>query len=130
MVNFTVDLNPSAANRSGAIQVGDQTFTVNQTASACGFSLQSYGAVFNKDGNGVGVSPPYTVVGSQSALGCNPDIGTDQPSIVALGSLTGPVLSLFTETYSINEFTSLVNAVRVATINFGGQLFQIKQTSW
>ena len=124
MVGFTVAMNPSAGNRSGTIQLGDQTFTINQTAAACGFSLETYGAAYGDAG-----TMSATIVGSPSAVGCSPAVGADQ-SFLSLIGLTGPANDLFTETYSVSSFNSLVNAVRVGTITFGGQLFTVKQTSY
>ncbi len=133
-VSFAVAPNASAVNRNGTIQLGDQTFTVNQTGAQCGFSLQAYGAAFPSAGGMSATTPssamPSNVVGSPSAIGCNPVVGVDQPSIVSLTGLSGPVSDLFTETYNVNPFTgALTPTVRVATITFGGQLFFVKQTS-
>ncbi len=47
-VTYSVTMNSSAATRVGTIQIGDQTFTVNQSGAACAFSLNAYGAVFNR----------------------------------------------------------------------------------
>jgi hypothetical protein len=130
-LTYSVTANPSAVSRVGTVQIGDQTFTVNQTGASCGFSLNSYGAVFNS--LGVLVSPQggsESILGSQSALGCSPSIGTDQPSIVRLGTLSGPVSNIFTLPYTVTDFSSTTTAVQLATITFGGQIFTIKQTSW
>jgi hypothetical protein len=118
-------MNPSAVTRVGTIQIGDQTFTVNQSGAACAFSLNAYGAVFSRSG-----ALSESVLGSQSAVGCSPSIGTDQPSIVTLGTLEGPVSNIFTLPYMVTLFPSTTTAVRLATITFGGQIFTVKQTSW
>jgi hypothetical protein len=123
-VPFTVLANPSASTRVGTIQLGDKTFTVTQSGSACGYSLAAYGAVF---GQGGGSS---TVLGSPSAVGCTPTVGTSQPGTVTLGALMGPTLNIFTLPYDVSTFSSLTSAVRLANITFGGQIFVVKQTSW
>jgi hypothetical protein len=131
-VTYSATMNSSAATRVGTIQIGDQTFTVNHSGAACAFSLNAYGAVFNT--SGVLVSPAgasESVLGSQSAVGCTmPSIGTDQPRIVTLGTLEGPVSNIFTLPYMVTLFPSTTTAVRLATITFGGQIFTVKQTSW
>ena len=124
-VTYSVTMNPSAITRVGTIQIGDQTFTVNQSGAACAFSLNAYGAVFSRSG-----ALSESVLGSQSAVGCSPSIGTDQPSIVTLGTLEGPVSNIFTLPYMVTLFPSTTTAVRLATITFGGQIFTVKQTSW
>jgi hypothetical protein len=123
-VNFTAGANPASTMRAGTIQFGGQTFTVNQTGAACAYSLTAYGVLLTKTGGS------SSVQGSQSAVGCTPAYGTDQPSIVTLQPLTGPALNIWTLPYTVNRFDSMVNAVRRMTIAFGGQVFTIKQTSW
>jgi hypothetical protein len=123
-VNYSVAANPTTVDRSGVIQLGDEIFTVNQLGGACGYSLNAYGALFSQ-GGGSG-----TVLGSPTAFGCTPIVGVDLPSIVTLGALTGPVLNIFTQEYTVSPFSSLTVAVRFARISFGGQIFSIKQTSW
>jgi hypothetical protein len=104
--------------------VGSQIFTVSESGAACAYSLASYGAAFGQlGGNG-------DILGSPSANGCTPSVGTTLPSIVTLGTLSGPTLNIFTQPYTVNVFNSLTNAIRRATITFGGQTYTIKQTSW
>jgi hypothetical protein len=123
-VNYTVAANATAATRGGTIQLGDQTFTVTQSGAACAYSLNAYGASFNRSG-GTG-----SVLGSQNAVGCTPTVGTSQPTIVSLGTLTGPVLNIWTLPYTVLNFSSTTTAIRRAYITFGGQIFTVKQTSW
>jgi len=55
----------------------------------------------------------------------------DLPSIVTLGGLSGPVLNIFTQVYTVTPFTgSLTPVTRKARITFGGQIFTVKQSSW
>ncbi len=122
---YTVDSNPSAVNRVGIIQVDNQLFTITQLGGACRFSLNNYGALFNRDGG------PGVLLGSQSALGCAPDVGTSQTSIIELGTLTGPSLNIFTQPYTVLRFPPPVTPyTRKALITFGGAIFTVKQTSW
>jgi hypothetical protein len=125
-VTYAVAPNPSASPRSGTIQIGDRTFGITQGGTACAFSLNSYGAVFNSAG-GTG-----DVLGSPSLDPgvCIPVTGTTQPTIVTLGPLTGPVSNIFTQPYTVSPFPTLTSGVRIAFITFGGQIFTVKQTSW
>jgi hypothetical protein len=123
-VDFTAAPNSSGSTRTGTIQFGQQTFTVFQTGAACAYSLAAYGAVLNKAGGG------GNVLGSPSALGCSPVVGTDQPTIVTLSPLTGPVSNIFTLPYSVAVFNSAVTTTRKMLITFGGQVYVLKQTSW
>jgi hypothetical protein len=123
-VSYTVMANPNGVGRNGTIQLGDQTYSVNQTGATCGFSLNNYGLGFNLYG-GTGA-----VQGSPSASGCVPSVGTSQPSIVTIGTLSGPTLNIFTLPYTVAPFASAVAATRRATVTFGGQVYSIKQTSW
>ena len=69
--------------------------------------------------------------GSRTAVGCTPDVGTDQPSFIQLFPLTGPVLDVFSLPYQVAPFpASLTTGVRFARITFGGQIVLIKQFSW
>jgi hypothetical protein len=123
-VTYTVAPNPATTTRAGTIQVGEQTLEIRQSGGACGYSLNAYGALFDKLG-GTG-----SVLGSPTALGCSPDTGTDQPSIVLLDPLAGPLLNIFTQGYHVTPYDSLTISVRRARITFGGQIFTVKQTSW
>jgi hypothetical protein len=123
-VNYSVAANPGTTNRSGTIQVGDRTFSVTQLGGQCGFSLNSYGALFGPNGGS------SSVFGSQSALGCTPDTGTDQPSFILLDQLTGPANNIFTLPYVIQPFPSLTRSIRIGRITFGGAIYTVKQTSY
>lgn len=123
-VNFTAVANAAGSTRTGTIQLGGQTFTVFQTGAACAYSLNAYGVLLGMAGGG------GSVLGSESAIGCTPAVGTDQPSIVTLGTLTGPVSNIFTLPYTVTNFNSTNAIVRRMTITFGGQVFTVKQTSW
>jgi hypothetical protein len=119
-----VGANPTGSTRNGTVQIGDRIFTISESGAACAYSLAAYGTAFGQLG-GIG-----NVLGSPSATGCTPTVGTTVPSMINLGTLSGPALNIFTQPYSVNTFNSLTNAIRRGTITFGGQIFTIKQTSW
>jgi hypothetical protein len=122
-VNFTVTQpNPSGTDRTGVIQLGDQIFTVKQTAASCAFSLNAYGAMFGNAGGG------GEVLASPSAFGCTPAVGKSPE--IALGPLTGPVNNIWTQPYLVPRYDSFVTWIRQLYVSISGQLFSIKQTSW
>jgi len=123
-VTFDVVENPSNTTRVGTIQVGNATFTVRQTGAACGYSLNAYGALFGPSGGDA------SVLGSPTALGCEPTNGTTQPGFITLGSLIGPTTNIFTQPYTVGSFSSLTRVVRKGEIIFGGQIFVVKQKSY
>jgi hypothetical protein len=123
-VNYTVAPNPAGTNRTGAIQIGNQTYTVTETGAACAFSLNSYGLLFGQAG-GSG-----SVFGSPTAQGCPAVVGTTQPAFLILGTLTGPVTDIYTQPYTVLPYNSAVTAIRRGYITFGGLTYIVKQTSW
>jgi hypothetical protein len=123
-LTYSVAANPAGTTRTGNVQVGDKLFTVTQSGAACAFSLNIYGAAFGQAGGDA------SFLGSPNAQGCIPVVGGTQPTITVLGPLVGPANNVFTQPYTVSVFTSPVNAVRRATITFGGQIFTVKQTSW
>jgi hypothetical protein len=125
-LTYSVAANPGGTARSGTIQVGDQVFTINQqpSTSACTYSLNSHGAAFGQSGGNA------SFLGS-AAIGCGaPQPGTNLPSMITLQPTAGPVNQIFTQPYAVTFFSSVANAIRKATITFGGQIFTVKQTSW
>jgi hypothetical protein len=123
-VQFSVEANPTTNARSGTIRIGEQNFTVVQTGGACGFSLNSTSEAFGAAG-GDGM-----VLGSPSALGCTPDIGTDQPGFIDLGALSGPDNNIFRLNFALAPFSSLTPATRFGHVTFGGQIMTVKQKSY
>lgn len=124
-VSYTVDPNPSAITRIGIVQVGGKNFKVTQLGAACAYSLSHYGAFFSKLGGSA------SFLGSPSGIGCTPTVGVDLPTIVTLGTLSGPVLNIFTQEYEVSPFTGVLTPViRKARISFGGTIFTVKQSSW
>jgi hypothetical protein len=125
VVTYSAAPNPNGATRTGTIIVGNAVFTVVQAGSPCAFSLNAYGRIFQAAGG------DETALGSPTAVGCTPAVGTDQPSFILLGPLSGPVLDVFSLPYSVAPFpVSLTTGVRFGRITFGGQIVMIKQYSW
>jgi hypothetical protein len=124
-LNFTADPNSNGSTRNGLIKLEDgSTYSVSQSGASCAFSLNAHSSLFNTGGG------PGAVQGSPSANGCSPSVGTSQPSIVTLGSLSGPVLNIFTLPYTVATYVSASATTRKVYITFGGQVYAIKQTSW
>jgi hypothetical protein len=123
-VSFTAAANPSGMTRTGTIQFAGQTYTVSETGAACAYSLNSYGLALGQGGGS------NFVYGSPTAQNCTPAVGTDQPTIVTLGTLAGPVGGIFTLPFMVTTYNSTVTGIRTMIITFGGQIFTIKQTSW
>jgi hypothetical protein len=126
-VNYTVAANLNPVARSGAIQLGYQTYVVTQAAAACGYTLSPIGSTFSLSG-GVGQ------VAATASSGCTapPAVSVSQPvaGMVTLGTMTGPVSSVYTLPYTVAPFASAGPAMRRATVTIGGQVFSIKQMSW
>jgi hypothetical protein len=83
-VNYTVAPNPAGTNRTGAVQIGDQTYTVTETGAACALSLNSYGASFGQAG-GMG-----WVFGSPTAQGRMPSVGDNSAGVSHARGANGP----------------------------------------
>jgi hypothetical protein len=125
VVSFTVGPNPLISARSGTILVGDKIFTVKQTAAACSFSLNAYGAIFDSEG-GSG-----SVLASASQLGCSPAVGASPELIPYLGPLSQDEISkIWTQPYEVPSYESFNLWIRVLQISISGEIFTVKQTSW
>jgi len=126
-VTFAVAANPLTSARSGTIQLGDQSFTVNQTASACAFSLNAFGAIYNQDGgNG-------SVLSSASQGGCQaPTVGKSPELQLPPGPPTPDPNNnrIWIQLYTVPPFASFNLWIRVLYLSFNGEIFTIKQTSW
>jgi hypothetical protein len=121
-VVFSAAANSLGSPRTGLIRVGDQTFTVTQSAAPCAFTLNAYGVYFNKaGGNG-------QVLSSASAQACSPVVGKSGPEIT-LGTLTSSA-SIFTQPYTVADYQAVINWIRILRISISGQIFTIKQSSW
>jgi len=123
-VTYSALPNPFGTTRRGTIQVGSATFTVAQSGSACAYSLNEYGRIFHSTGGDA------VVLGTPTAPACTPATGTNQPSFITLGTLTGPDLNIFALPYNVAPFTPLTPLIRYGNVTFGGQVVLIKQYSW
>ncbi len=114
--------NNFGAARTGLVRLGDQTFTVNQAAAPCSFTLGAPGATFGLAGG------PGTILATASTPGCTPAVsGT---GFVGVGALSGPAGGVYRQAFIVPPFSSIAGAVRSAQINISGRTFLIKQTSW
>jgi hypothetical protein len=121
------------ATRTGTIAVGSSIYTVTQTGAACAFSLNSTGQALNAASFVVApAGAPESVLGSPSAQGCSaPQVSANQPSIVTLGTLSGPDNNIYTLPYSVaGGYHPLDLLPRYMQIVFGGQIFTVKQYPW
>jgi hypothetical protein len=123
-VSFDVAPTPFTAKRAGTIQIGDKTFTITQSGGQCSYSLASYGALFTKAGG------DGSIFGSPTAVGCTPVVGTTEPLMITLGTLTGPLANIFRQDYAVAPFNALTPTIRIGKVSFGGQAFTVKQPSW
>ncbi len=122
-VNYSLAASTSGSPRTTTILIGDQTFTLTQAAATCAYTLSSTGAVFGPAGG------TANITATASGGGCTPTVSSP-PGMVTLGSLSGPVSSVFTQAYTVAAFSSATNATRVTSVNVGGKIFQIKQRSF
>lgn len=129
-VQFAVAANTYAAARSGTIKVGDQSFTVTQAASSCGYTLTSFGATFGQAG-GSGTVPMNF---SPGACGPPAVVVNGPAGMVTLGAVTGGAGSAtpnnYTENYSVSTYLSFINYVQTTQLVVNGQIYTVKQTSW
>jgi hypothetical protein len=120
-VNFSLAANSAGLARTGVIQVNDQIYTVKQSGAACSYNLNSLGAAFGTAGG------PGSFLGGQNVIGCTPTV-TANPEITLVSRTQAG--SIFTQNYTVGVYSSLTSWVRKLYIDFGGQLFTVKQTSW
>jgi Putative binding domain, N-terminal/Viral BACON domain len=118
-VGFTAAANPSPQARTGTLTIGGQTFTVNQAAGTCSFSLSpaSWSVVAAGASNSTSVT---------AATGCAWTATTNDPSWLTItsgasGSGNGSV-----------NFTAAANPdaqARTGTLTIGGQTFTVSQAA-
>ncbi|MEQ1729028.1 MAG: BACON domain-containing carbohydrate-binding protein [Vicinamibacterales bacterium] len=127
-VLYSVQPNPVALPRTGAIQIGDKTFTVNQEKAFCAYRLSSYGSAFGQAGGAV------SLTAGVNSITCDvPARGTSQGFI----TFTSPPLppgwppsGQLPIDAAVAAYTSLTVNVRFGSIVFGNQLHSVKLTSW
>ncbi|HZH89383.1 MAG TPA: BACON domain-containing carbohydrate-binding protein, partial [Pyrinomonadaceae bacterium] len=121
-VSYTVQLNPTAAARTGTITINGQTFTVTQAAgsTACTYAIYPTVRAFTANSSASG---RFTVI-TQS--GCQWSATTTAPWITITEG-TGAMTSTGRVRYSVLANES--NATRVGTIIVGGQTHTVTQTS-
>jgi hypothetical protein len=121
-ITYTAAANTGPA-RNGFVKLGEQTFSVSQAAALCSYTLASAGTIFGQAG-GTG-----NIQMTASGAGCTPAVASNQ-TWATPGALAGPVSNAFTQPYTVLAYGSASNAVRIARIMLGGNIYYIKQTSW
>jgi hypothetical protein len=137
-VSYVVAANPDTTPRTGTISVGGQTFTVNQAAAACSFTLSptSQAATSTEGSYSVDVTtangcswtaisnvPWMTVSGSGTRTGSgtvNYTVAPNAGSFARFGSLT-IAGKLFFVTQASNACTVTVNPTFITVAGAGGQ---------
>jgi hypothetical protein len=138
-VSYTVAANPDTTARTGTISVGGRTFTVNQAAAPCGFTLSptSQAAVAAGGAYSVNVTttsgcawtassnvPWITVSGSASRTGSGPVNYTVSPnagSFTRSGSLT-IAGRFFSVSQAANSCSVTVTPTSISASYSGGQV--------
>jgi hypothetical protein len=116
-VSYSVDANTTASARSGTISVGGQTFTVNQAAAPCTYTLSPSGTnSFPAAGGGANFAVT-TLTGCAWTATAN--VGWLHTS--SSGSGNGTV------SYSVDANTTA--STRSGTISVGGQTFVVNQAA-
>jgi hypothetical protein len=114
-VSFTVAANTASSPRSGVITVEGRTFTVNQMAASCTYSLTSSNASVNRAGN---PEPSFTVI---TTAGCSWRADSNVTWITANPS-QGTGRGTVKLDVSMNR-----DARRSGTVTVAGQTFTINQ---
>ena len=122
-VSFTAAENPNASSRSGSIQAGDRTFTVNQAGSPCTVTLLAPGADFDRNGGSGTVQFTTTCAVSPSWYDSTAEITLQKDSVTETGGT-------YTLPYTVQKYDSFVRWIRTPQIFIHGQVFTVKQTSW
>jgi hypothetical protein len=120
-VAFSAEVNPAGAGRSGVIQVNDAVFTVTETAASCSYTLNTIGARFDHNGG------PGSFTAGENVVSCSPTVVANPGITLDPRVQTG---NLFTQSYTVAPYSSLTPWVRLLYIDFGGQIYKVKQTSW
>ena len=121
-ITYTAALNTGPA-RTGIVKLGDRTFSVDQAAPVCSFTLTPPGAILGRAG-GTGL-----IQITASGPGCTPVASSNQTWLTP-GALSSPASNVFFQPFTAAPFISRANAVRSAKITIGGKIYTLKQTSW
>ena len=117
-VGFTVPGNTNTAPLTGTITIADQTFTVNQAAGGCAFSLSPKGA-------------KYKATGGSKAIKVKPKLNdcvwtaiSNDPFITLTGATSG--VGAGTVSYSVAENTN--STPLTGSITIAGETFTITES--
>jgi hypothetical protein len=117
-VTYTYQANPNASSRSALVTAGGQSFTVNQAAAPCSFSLSASSAsVPSTAGNGT-----FSLAANGTACAWT---ASDNATWLSVSPANGAGNATITYTYSANPNTTS----RSATITAGGQAFTVNQAA-
>ncbi len=118
-VSLTVAANPDSSPRSGTVTVAGQTFTVNQDAAACTFTIAPTNQNVDPGGGGGTVTVTTGPACSWTATSNNPDwLG-----VLSGASGTGNGSVMF------GAAPNGTGAPRTGTLTIGGQTFTVNQGS-
>jgi len=120
-VTFNVAVNAAGLTRTGLIQVNDQVYTIRQTGASCSYTLNSTGALFGTAGG------PGSFTAGQNVIGCTPIVVPNPEITLTPYTQLGNV---FTQNYAVASYVSITPWVRKLYIDFGGQIYTVKQSSW
>jgi hypothetical protein len=124
-ISFTVAPNTYAAARTGAIMVGDRTYSVTQAPSTCAYTLTSFAQTFGRLGGDGGVGMTFLPL----QCGPPPVLVNGPAGMVSLTSGSSGI-GTYTQNYTLSIYQSFINYVRTAQMVVNGQIFTVKQTSW
>jgi PKD repeat protein len=116
-VSYTVDANTSTSTRTGTFTVAGQTFTVNQAAAACSYTLSP---VSTNNFNAAGGGASFTVTATAGcAWTATANVGWLHTSSSGTGNGT--------VSYTVDANTS--TSTRTGTFTVAGQTFTVNQAA-
>ena len=116
-VNYSYTLN-SGGPRTGTLSIAGQTFTINQSGTACTYSLSSSGASYNSTGGSGNIA--VTAIANCDWTAVSSAAWIVVPGTSANGTGSGST--------SYKVTANNTNSSRSGTITIGGQIFTINQT--
>ncbi|GEM_PF-409650 len=118
-VSFTVAPNTSSSARTGTMTIAGHTFTVNQAASACIYSISPGNKVFGRSGGSGTVNVTTTA-------GCNWTAVSNASWITVTTGASGSGSGMVSYTVSVNT----TGSPRTGTVTIAGKVFTIKQSAF
>ncbi|MCC7342660.1 MAG: hypothetical protein IT170_16380, partial [Bryobacterales bacterium] len=115
-VSLSIAENPSTTSRTGTVTIAGQTFTVQQSAAPCTYSLSSTAASVGNGGGTAGVN----VVGASN---CSWNATSNASWITVTGGASGTGNSAVSLSIAENPSTTS----RTGTVTIAGQTFTVQQ---